>query len=202
MRVVRWADVLGAQDVQHNQAGNRIGSGGGLLWAKALALAVALACAAPVIGQTAPKLEDKFSASLEQMKRAEADYDASRWQQALDQYEQLVRAYPKNPFLLFRYGNAASHLGLYENAAQAYQTALVLDSNYAEAAFNLGLVRLLQSDAAFAHAADHGSSNPQFAEDARRMRLLSQRMIRITSASETAASGLQAQPRQGQGSGE
>lgn len=192
---------MGSADVQHEQTGNRSGASRGVRWARALALAAGVACAAPVIGQTTPALEDKFNASLEQMKRAEADYDASRWQPALDQYEQLVRAHPKNPFLLFRYGNAASHLGLYENAAQAYQTALVLDANYAEAAFNLGLVRLLQSDAAFAHAADHASSRPRFAEDARRMRMLSQRMIRITSASEGAASGQQAQP-EPQGSGE
>lgn len=185
--------------MQHKQTDNRIASGRKLRWARAWILAAGVACAAPVIGQTAPKLEDKFNASLEQMKRAEADYDANRWQQALDQYEQLVRAYPKNPFLLFRYGNAASHLGLYENAAQAYQTALVLDANYAEAAFNLGLVRLLQSDAAFAHAADHAGSSPKFAEDARRMRTLSQRMIRITSASESAAGGPPAQQPQGSG---
>ncbi len=187
--------------MQHKQTGNRIGSGRGLRWARALALAAGVACAAPVIGQTAPKLEDTFNASLEQMKRAEADYDANRWQQALDQYEQLVRAHPKNPFLLFRYGNVASRLGLYENAAQAYQTALVHDPNYVEAAFNLGLVRLLQSDAAFAHATDHAGNSPRFAEDARRMRALSQRMIRITSASDGAASSQSAQP-QPQGSGE
>ncbi|CAJ0890969.1 tetratricopeptide repeat protein [Ralstonia mannitolilytica] len=185
--------------MQHKRTGNRIGLGTGLHWATALALAAAMACAAPAMGQT-PKTDDRFNASLEQMKRAEADYDASRWQQALDQYEQLVRAHPKNPFLLFRYGNAASHLGLYENAAQAYQTALVHDPNYAEAAFNLGLVRLLQSDAAFAHAAEHAGSSPQFAEDARRMRTLSQRMIRITSTTEGAAASQPA--KQPQGSGE
>lgn len=191
MRVVREADASGSADVQHKRADNRVGHRASYIaamrWTMALALAAGVTCTMPAIGQTTQKLEDKFNASLEQMQSAENDYNAGRWQLALDQYEKLVRAHPKNPFLLYRYGNAASHLGLYENAAQAYQTALVHDPNYAEAAFNLGLVRLLQSDAAFAHAVDHSGSSPKFAEDARRMRTLSQRLIRITSASEGAA---------------
>lgn len=151
----------------------------GCKWGLALVLAMAALAAT---GQTKDPSDGRFEASLADMQRAQADYTAKRWQQALADYDALVRAHPKNPFLLYRYGNVASQLGMYENAAQAYQTALVHDPNYAEAAYNLGLVRLLQSDSAFAHAAEHAGSDPRFAEDAKRMREISQRIIRVSSA--------------------
>lgn len=184
MRVVRLTGRIRGRNVQHTQIKKQGTSAAAMAKGKKWGLALVLATAAlSATGQTKEQPDNRFEASLADMQRAEADYTAKRWQQALADYDALVRAHPKNPFLLYRYGNVASQLGMYENAAQAYQTALVHDPNYAEAAYNLGLVRLLQSDSAFAHAAEHAGNNPQFAEDAKHMREISQRIIRVSSAS-------------------
>jgi len=143
---------------------------------------------------------DRLDASVVQMKTAEDAYQAGRWPDAMQQYEELVRAFPKNPFLLFRYGNAASQLGIYENAAQAYHSALVLDPNYAEAAFNLGLVRLSQSDAAFAHAVTKAQADSRFGAEAQRMRGLTQRIIRVTANGDDGVPVTPADATPGQGS--
>ncbi len=120
------------------------------LGATVCALALLAGCAGTPAGPIQPKVagEENFDA----LKKAEDTYHAGDYAGARAQFDALAQRYPRNPYVWLRLGNACAKLQRYEDAAIAYQRALMEDKQYVQASYNLGLVRLAQSEQAFDYA--------------------------------------------------
>ncbi|MCS7100600.1 MAG: tetratricopeptide repeat protein [Burkholderiaceae bacterium] len=148
-------------------------------WTLALpALLLAAGCA---LSPARPGEADAPGASLHErataLEEAERLYEAGRWADAQAAFEALLQTHPRNAYLWMRLGNALARQGLYENAAAALQNAVVLDGSLGRAAFNLGLVRLAQAEAAFDYARTRLASLPQARAQAETLHSRVQRLL-------------------------
>ncbi|MEP6686344.1 MAG: tetratricopeptide repeat protein [Verrucomicrobiota bacterium] len=73
--------------------------------------------------------------------KANQEYAAGHYQQAIDGYESLVRAHRWNAALFYNLGNAWFRKGDHGRAILQYERALTLDRQHPEAQANLRLVR-------------------------------------------------------------
>ncbi|GLQ96507.1 tetratricopeptide repeat protein [Dyella mobilis] len=71
---------------------------------------------------------------------------------ALQRYQALTKAMPKEASYWFRLGNVQFKLMQPDAAIVSYQQAIALKPGYTEALYNLGIVRLRLAQAAFAQA--------------------------------------------------
>ncbi len=73
--------------------------------------------------------------------KANEDYSAGRFQEAVDGYQNLVNSGQSSANLFYDLGNAWFRLGNFGESILNYERALALDPHHPEAAPNLGLVR-------------------------------------------------------------
>lgn len=73
--------------------------------------------------------------------KANQDYSAGHFQEAVDGYQNLVSAGQRSANLFYNLGNAWFRLGNFGEAILNYERALALDPRHPEAAANLALVR-------------------------------------------------------------
>jgi tetratricopeptide (TPR) repeat protein len=107
-----------------------------------------VAAAAPVaVGSTPAAAGDPLQRNR-QFQRAEALYLSGHLKEATSAFEQLTRAYPQDVHVWLKYGNTLTRQGSYDEAVNAFQTALTLDPLQGGAAINLSLVRLAQAQGA------------------------------------------------------
>lgn len=85
-------------------------------------------------------------------REAEAAYAAGDHETAIERYQVLLEAMPDDANYWYRLANALVKTGRHDAAALAYQRTLSLDPKNARAWHNLGVVRLHQSQASFAHS--------------------------------------------------
>ena len=90
--------------------------------------------------------------NFDALKRAEDTYHAGNYADAQALFNTLAQRYPRNPYIWLRLGNTCAKLQRYDDAAAAYERALAEDKQYVQASYNLGLVRLAQSEQAFEYA--------------------------------------------------
>lgn len=91
-------------------------------------------CALLLCGVTALAQEDAFT-------RANQEYAAGRFREAVDLYESALRGGVQNSTLFYNLGNAHYRAGDYGQAILNYERALALEPTHPEAQANLRLVR-------------------------------------------------------------
>jgi len=99
-------------------------------WVSAAVIALACATAGPARADQNPVFA-----------KANQDYSAGHFQEAVDGYQGLVTAGQRNANLFYNLGNAWFRLGNFGDAILNSERALALDPHHAEAAANLSLVR-------------------------------------------------------------
>ncbi len=80
------------------------------------------------------------AAAVAQFSAARVSLDAGRYEEARQMFEAGLAAFPGNPAGLNRLGYANRRLGRFAEAQGAYERALALDPNFADAERNLGIV--------------------------------------------------------------
>jgi len=85
---------------------------------------------------------------MKYMEQAERAYDTQNWRMAEDGYRELARLVPQDAYAYFRLGNTLARQRRLDEAAAAYQEALIRDTGFAKAYNNLGMIRLLQAEVA------------------------------------------------------
>jgi tetratricopeptide (TPR) repeat protein len=98
------------------------------------------------------------NAAVDLLAESERLYAQADWSGAQQALEKLVQQNAKNAYFWFKLGNVHAQLGQYENAAQAYHSAIAVDPNNVAAAYNMGLMRLAQAQAAFELAQSKAAS--------------------------------------------
>ncbi len=73
------------------------------------------------------------------LSRAEAYRQAAHWQSAMEDYSQLLKVMPDNPYLLLGTGACLAGSGDFEAALGPLKAALKIKPDLAEASFNIGL---------------------------------------------------------------
>lgn len=118
------------------------------------ALAAALLGTALLAGcaGTATNVRAGAGSLLDVDREAEAAYTAGDHETAVERYRVLLEAVPNDANYWYRLANALVKTGQHDAAALAYQRTLSLDPKNARAWHNLGIVRLHQSQASFAHS--------------------------------------------------
>jgi Flp pilus assembly protein TadD len=111
-------------------------------------------------GVLKPGLDNKASGAFEvnagSLENAEQSYRSGKWSEALEAFESLSKQFPRNSYIWLRLGNSYAKLGRFEDAALSYNSALAVDPSNTSAAYNMGVVRLAQAEAAFQFAREHG----------------------------------------------
>lgn len=85
--------------------------------------------------------KDQAKVVFELQEAAEISYRQGHYEEALSQYQKLVRHLPLSLHAWLRLGNCHARLGAYNEAVSAYQTALAIDDTYANAWINLAYVQ-------------------------------------------------------------
>ncbi|GFZ93757.1 hypothetical protein GCM10011408_11960 [Dyella caseinilytica] len=83
---------------------------------------------------------------------------------ALQRYQSLTKALPKEASYWFRLGNVQFKLMQPDAAIASYQQAITLRPGYTEALYNLGIVRLRLAQAAFVQASRQNAAHDPLAE--------------------------------------
>jgi tetratricopeptide (TPR) repeat protein len=96
-------------------------------------------------------------------------YAAGNIRHAADLYESVVAAAPEDADAWFRLGNARFRLQKLEDAGAAYEHAIKLKPGYAQALYNLGVVRLKQAQAAMVASAQAGEPGDALRRDSGRI---------------------------------
>lgn len=151
-----------------------------------LAMALLAGCATPKAVDNTPR-EVTGKENLAALHQAEAVYHDGDYQAAQRQFEQLAQRYPHNPYIWLRLGNACAKLLQYDDAAFAYQHALTEDKQYVQASYNLGLVRLAQSEQAFDLAKAAAPEGSATAREVDEVFQYSRRLMLLLSNGSTAA---------------
>jgi tetratricopeptide (TPR) repeat protein len=118
------------------------------------------------------------------LEQAEAAYQAKNFTEAKAKFEQLIVIYPKIPYMWFKLGNTNMKLQQYENAASAYRHVIALDAHYAKASYNLGIVRLIESEQAFKQARENAPPDSIAAIQANEVLSYSKRLLALLARSE------------------
>ena len=137
-----------------------------------------LGCATPPHD---PDQEPAKPGGLDQLEKAEALYQAANWQEARNQFDALIRIYPRNAYLWYKLGNALSKLGQYNDSAIEYQNAIAIDPEFFRASYNLGLIRLLQSEEALSQAKEHAPAQDALIAQIDRIRILTKQLLQSIS---------------------
>ncbi|QWT21892.1 tetratricopeptide repeat protein [Bacillus sp. NP157] len=103
-------------------------------------------------------------------------YAAGDIRHAADLYQAVVDAQPGDADAWFRLGNARFRLQQQDDAVQAYDRAIHLRPEFAEAQYNLGVVRLKQAQAAMIASAQAGKPGDTLRRDSSR---IAQRLARV-----------------------
>jgi cytochrome c-type biogenesis protein CcmH/NrfG len=109
------------------------------------------------LGGCAASPTQRLVKTVAQQQRAEQAYRGGHPEQALADYQALVRQLPQNADFWFRLGNVYVRLQRPDDAVDAYQHVLRIEPGHAKAWHNLGIVRLRQAEAAFAQGAQHAA---------------------------------------------
>jgi tetratricopeptide (TPR) repeat protein len=97
-------------------------------------------------------------------READDAYAHGDMQLALQRYQALTKAMPKEASYWFRLGNVEFKLMQPDAAIAAYQQAITLNPGYTEALYNLGIVRLRMAQAAFVEASRQDAAHDPLAE--------------------------------------
>lgn len=84
--------------------------------------------------------------------------ESGQGKKAITVYQDMITHYPELPEPWNNLSAEYVRLNEYDMAAQALETALTIDPNYATARLNLGIVQLMQARQSFNHAARLGVS--------------------------------------------
>jgi tetratricopeptide (TPR) repeat protein len=126
----------------------------------------ALGGCAGIAGQ-APRPQIELTAIAQS--RAEALYTQGDWPAAQRAYEEVVTLAPQRAGAWLKLGNCRARQGWHEPAAQAFAQALALDPRDARSAYNLGLMRVAQAEAALAQARAQGARLGELAPEVLRL---------------------------------
>lgn len=124
-----------------------------------LPLIVTMAVLAGCAGHRTLPAPDRGADAARDGQAANQAYTSGDIPHAAALYESVVAATPDDPNAWFRLGNARFRLQKLDDAGQAYERAIKLRPGYAQALYNLGVVRLKQAQAALvasAQASDPG----------------------------------------------
>lgn len=89
-------------------------------------------------------LDIDIQAREARMARAEAYRQAAQWQPAMEDYRELLKGMPNNPYLLLGLGACLAGRGEFEAALPHLKAALQIKPDCAEASVNMGLVLACQ----------------------------------------------------------
>jgi tetratricopeptide (TPR) repeat protein len=158
-------------------------------------LSILVLAAVLLAGCTIPKTveaprEVTGKENLAALHQAERVYHDGDYQSARRQFEQLAQRYPRNPYIWLRLGNACAKVMQYDDAAFAYQHALAEDKQYVQASYNLGLVRLAQSEQAFDQAKAVAPEGSAMAHEVDDVFQYSRRLMLLLSNGSTAAAAI------------
>lgn len=106
---------------------------------------------------------------MKHLEAAERAYDSRDWRAAEESYLELTKRIPQDAYAYFRLGNALAKQARFDEAADAYREALVRDAGMAKAYSNLGMVRLLQAEAAFDASIAKASNNEASTSNSKKM---------------------------------
>lgn len=106
---------------------------------------------------------------LKRLENADRAYDAEDWRAAEDGYRALTTLVPNDAYAFFRLGNVLAKQTRYDEAAYAYQEALIRDASLIKAYSNLGMVRLLQAETAFSAVTSKARTSDGTTANARMM---------------------------------
>lgn len=120
----------------------------------------------PAQGTARAPTQDTLEARAQEIEQAEALYQGGRWADAQRAYERLSAQYPRNAHVWLRLGNSLARQSRYEDAAVALQNAVLVEGTNGAASFNLGLVRLVQAQAAFDYARTRLAGQPMTRQQA------------------------------------
>jgi len=107
---------------------------------------------------------------MKHLEQAERAYDLQNWSVAEDGYREMTRLVPQDAYAFFRLGNTLARQKRLEEAAVAYQEALIRDASFSKAYNNLGMIRLFQAEAAFDASVNKGSGGAAPANSARMLK--------------------------------
>lgn len=129
-------------------------------------LLISVACAC-LLGSCATQPEN--GEVMKYLEKAERAYESQDWRLAEEGYRELASRIPQDAYAYFRLGNTLAKQARFDEAAQAYQEALVRDAGMAKAYGNLGMVRLLQAEAALDASIAKASSNDTSTTNSKKM---------------------------------
>lgn len=124
---------------------------------------------------TLPPAKPSIDVARESQDAGQA-YAAGDMHRAADLYAAIVDAQPDNADAWFRLGNARFRLQQPDEAVVAYGRAIQIRPGYAQAQYNLGVVRLKQAQAAMIASAEAGKPGDSLRRDSAR---IAQRLSRV-----------------------
>lgn len=116
------------------------------------------------------------NAAMSLLHDADSAYQNGNWNAAEQAYQRLTHLVPQDAYAFFKLGNTLAKQKRLDEAAAAYQAALVRDVNMAKAYNNLAMVRLLQAEFALEATLAKEQANDKFAGSARKMLGMVQRI--------------------------
>ena len=141
-----------------------------------LPLMVTMAVLAGCAGHRTLPAPDRGADAARDGQAANQAYTSGDIPHAAALYESVVAATPDDPNAWFRLGNARFRLQKLDDAGQAYERAIKLRPGYAQALYNLGVVRLKQAQAALVASAQASDPGDGLRSDSSR---IVQRLARV-----------------------
>lgn len=118
-----------------------------------------MALIALLAGCATSSVDRQLGSIVATQREADDAYAHGDMQVALQRYETLIKAVPKESSYWFRLGNVQFRLMQLDAAIASYQQAITLKPGYTEAWYNLGIVRLRMAQIAFVRGSQQAPSN-------------------------------------------